>query len=287
MRMNNLQKNIPDNTAVRVALWRAMHVQVDQPPHILKDEIGLKLINPDEGWRNRPDMDPNFTRGFRASIIARARCIEDLVIENLNKGIRQYVILGSGLDTFAQRRPDIASSMQIFEIDQPLTQAWKKQRLVELGYSLPEWLHFVPVDFEKGMSWQDELIKSNFDKTLPAFVASTGVSMYLTKEANAASLRQVATMAKGTTLAMTFLLPMNLLEPEDRLGLELSEKGARASGTPFLSFFSPDEMIKMAKDAGFSEVRHISGLDLSKRYFEGRTDGLRSSSGENLLIATV
>lgn len=285
--MNNPQKNIPDNTAVRVALWRAMHVQVDQRPHILEDEIGLKLVNPDEGWRERPDMDPNFTRGFRASIIARARFIEDQAIEHLNRGVNQYVILGAGLDTFAQRRVDVASKMQIFEIDQPLTQAWKKQRLVELGYSLPQWLHFVPVDFEKGKSWQEELVHSSFDKTKPAFVASTGVSMYLSKEANAVSLRQVATMAKGTTLAMTFLLPMNLLEPEDRLGLELSEKGARASGTPFLSFFTPEEIVNMAREAGFSEVRHVSGMDLSKTYYSGRTDGLRSSSGENILIATV
>ena len=285
--MNNDQKNIPDNTAVRVALWRAMHVQVDQKPHILEDEIGLQLVNPDEGWKKRPDMDPDFTRGFRASIIARARFIEDQAILHLNRGVNQYVILGAGLDTFAQRRADVGSKMQIFEIDQPLTQAWKKQRLIELGYKLPDWLHFVPVDFERGKSWQDELINSSFDKSKPAFVASTGVSMYLTKEANAISLRQVATMAKGTTLAMTYLLPSDLLEPEDRMGLQMSEKGARASGTPFLSFFPPSEIVAMAREAGFSKVVSVSGLDLSKQYYSGRTDGLRSSSGENILIATV
>src|SRR5438552_16663918 len=68
----------PDSTAVRVALWRALHVQVDPPPHVLEDEVGLKLAAPDEGWRSRPDMSP-FTRPFRASIVARARFIEDLV----------------------------------------------------------------------------------------------------------------------------------------------------------------------------------------------------------------
>ena len=70
----------PDSTAVRVALWRALHVQVDPPPHVLEDEVGLKLAAPDEGWRSRPDMSP-FTRPFRASIVARARFIEDLVAE--------------------------------------------------------------------------------------------------------------------------------------------------------------------------------------------------------------
>lgn len=100
----------PDSTAVRVALWRAMHVQVDPPPHVFEDEIGLKLTAPPDGWRSRPDMSP-FTRPFRASILARARFIEDLVAEQAACGVRQYVILGAGLDTFAQRRQDLTSSL--------------------------------------------------------------------------------------------------------------------------------------------------------------------------------
>lgn len=94
----------PDSTAVRVALWRALHVQVDPQPHVLEDEIGLQLAAPGEDWRRRPDMDPDFTRPFRASIVARSRLIEDLVSERAARGVGQYVILGSGLDTFAQRR---------------------------------------------------------------------------------------------------------------------------------------------------------------------------------------
>ena len=99
----------PDNTAIRVALWRALHVQLDAKPHVLEDELGLKLIEPDDNWKNRPDMHPEFTKRVRASIVARARFIEDLLIEQIDKGLSQYVILGAGLDTFAQRRPDIAS----------------------------------------------------------------------------------------------------------------------------------------------------------------------------------
>src|SRR5437870_1717362 len=97
----------PDSTALRVALWRALHVQIDSPPHVLQDEIGLKLAAPEEGWQFRPDMDPKRTSRFRASIVARARYIEDLVVEQAGRGIGQYVILGAGLDTFAQRRPEI------------------------------------------------------------------------------------------------------------------------------------------------------------------------------------
>jgi len=93
----------PDTTAVRVALWRAMHVEVDAPPHVLEDEIGLKLAAPDDDWRRRPDMNPQFTNPFRASIVARARFIEDLVFARVGDGVGQYVILGAGLDTFARQ----------------------------------------------------------------------------------------------------------------------------------------------------------------------------------------
>ena len=133
---------------MRVALWRAVHVQVDPAPHVLEDEIGLRLVAPDDGWRRRPDMDQHATSHSRASIVARARFIEDLVVEQAGHGVSQYIILGAGLDTFVQRRPAIASGLRVFEIDQPRPQAWKQQRLIELGFGIPEWLRLVAVDFE-------------------------------------------------------------------------------------------------------------------------------------------
>ncbi len=169
--------------------------------------------------------------------MARARFIEDLVAERARHGTGQYVLLGAGLDTFAQRRPDLASRLTVFEVDQPGTQAWKRRRLVDLGYGVPEWLRLVPVDFEEGASWQDEVAQAGFDAARPAVVASTGVSMYLTREANAATLRDLATLAPGSTVAMTFLLPLDLVDERDRQGWIMSENGARSSGTPFISFF--------------------------------------------------
>src|SRR6516162_5436138 len=179
--MSGKQDVAPDSTAARVALWRALHVQIDPPPHVLDDEIGLKLLAPDADWRRRGDMDPQFTRPFRASIVARARFIEDLVVEQAGRGVTQYVILGAGLDSFAQRRPETASGLRIFEIDQPGPQAWKRQRLIEVGFGVPDWLRFVPVDFEAGGTWRGELASAGFDDRKPAIVVSTGVSMYLTK----------------------------------------------------------------------------------------------------------
>jgi methyltransferase (TIGR00027 family) len=278
----------PDSTAMRVALWRGMHVQVDPPPHVIEDKIGLELVAPDDGWRDRPDMDPLFTRPFRASIVARARFIEDMVVEQAGRGVGQYVILGAGLDTFAQRRLEVASRLRVFEVDRPGPQAWKQQRLIELGYGVPQWLRFVPVEFETGDAWWERLAEAGFDASRPAIVASTGVSMYLTKDAIAATLRQVAALAPRSTLAMTFLLPLGLADSDVRPGLELAEKGARASGTPFISFFTPPEILVLAREAGFKEVQHVSAAALTQRYFAGRTDGLRPpNNAEELLVANT
>jgi len=277
----------PENTAARVALWRALHVQIDPPPHVLEDEIGLRLVAPEPGWQNRPDMSA-FTRPFRASIVARARFLEDLVEDQAARGVDQYVILGAGLDTFAQRRPELAARLHVFEIDQPGPQAWKRQRLVELDYGVPAFLHLVPVDFEAGDGWWERLVASGFETQRPAVVASTGVSMYLTRDAITATLRQVAALAPDSTLAMTFMLPLEMTDPELRPGLEHAMKGARAAGTPFLSFFAPTEMLELAREAGFRHVQHVPAAALAERYFAGRTDGLRPpNNSEELLIATT
>jgi methyltransferase (TIGR00027 family) len=240
-----------DGTAVRVALWRAMHVLVDPPPHVLEDEVGLRLADPDAGWRDRPDMHPAGTSRFRAAMVARARFIEDLVVEQAGRGVTQYVILGAGLDTFAQRRPEVAARLLVFEVDQPGPQAWKRQRLIELGFGVPAWLRLVPVDFEAGGSWWEQLATAGFDAGQPAVVVSTGVSMYLSKDANLATLRQIA--------------------------------GRDA----VISFYTPDEMLALAREAGFKDVRQVAGTWLAERYFAGRTDGLRPSTGEDLLVATT
>jgi methyltransferase (TIGR00027 family) len=285
--MKNEQAAGPENTAVRVSLWRALHVEADPPPHVFEDLVGLRLVGPEEGWRSRPDMSP-FTRPFRASILARARFVEDLVGEQVARGVGQYVILGAGLDTFAQRRPELAARLVVFEIDQPGPQAWKRQRLVDLGLGVPSFLRLVPVDFEAGDAWWERLAAAGFDAGRPAVVASTGVSMYLTKEAILATLRQVAALAPGTTLAMSFMLPIEMADPEVRPGIERAAAGARASGTPFISFFTPPEMLALAREAGFEKVQHVSAAELAERYFAGRTDGLRPpDNSEELLVATA
>jgi methyltransferase (TIGR00027 family) len=285
--MTDEQTPAPENTAVRVALWRAMHVQVDPPPHLLQDEIGLRIAAPEDGWRDRGDMHPAGTSRFRAGIVARSRFTEDLVAEQAANGVTQYVILGAGLDTFAQRKPELAARIRVFEVDQPGPQAWKRERLTELGYGIPPWLRLVPVDFEADGQWWDCLAAAGFDPAEPAVVASLGVSMYLTKEANEAALRQLAQLAPGSALVMTFAPPLDLLEDTDRAARLVAEHGARASGTPWLSSFAPQELLAMARQAGFKHASHVSAAMLNERYFAARPDDLRTSPGEELLLATT
>ncbi len=176
----------------------------------------------------------------------------------------------------------------MFEVDQPAHQIWKRERLIESGYGVPEWLQLVPVDFEAKQSWRDRVVDVGFDESQPAVVVSTGVSMYLSKEANIASMREVATLAAGTTYATTFLLPLELADPDVRPGLEIAAKGAAASGTPFISYFVPDEILALAREAGFRVAKHVSADQLAERYFGGRVDGLRPPrNAEELLVARV
>jgi methyltransferase (TIGR00027 family) len=141
------------------------------------------------------------------------------------------VLLGAGLDTFVQRRPDLAARLTVFEVDRPGSQAWKRQRLIELDYGVADGLRLVPDDFETDGSWWAKLAAAGFDAARPAVVSSLGVSMYLTRKANQATLRQLAALAPGSTVVMTFQPPLELMDAADRPGRVFSENGARASGT--------------------------------------------------------
>jgi methyltransferase (TIGR00027 family) len=272
----------PDSTAARVALWRALHVEVDGPPPVLDDTIGLELLDPPDGWREQGDMHPVGTAGFRAAIVARSRFVEELVAEQARAGVDQYVLLGAGLDTFAQRT---SLPVAIYEVERPDTQAWKRRRLVSTGHGVPDRLRMVAIDFESGEDWWTGLVAAGFDPRRPAVVASLGVSMYLSQETTAATLARLATLAAGSTVVMSFILPIDLVDAADRPGLEMSTAGAARSGTPFVSFYRPDDLVATATAAGFAHVDHVPSSVLADRWFAGRADSLRPSTGEDLLVA--
>lgn len=272
-----------DSTAVRTAMWRALHVLIDEPPHVLDDTLGLRIAGVDDDeWRKRPDMDPEGTRSTRSSIVARARATEDMVTDS---GARQYVALGAGLDTFAQRHQGTA--VRVFEVDAPATQAWKRERLDQLGLLEPERLRLVPVDFEAGESWLDRVVAAGLDPAIPTVVSMLGVTMYLTREAISATLRAAASLAAGSVMVFSYSRPIEMAPPEIRPILEGAAKGAAASGHPWLSLLAPDEAAGLARDAGFGDVHLVTSADLHDRYFADRPDGLSPAGGEDLVIATA
>lgn len=271
-----------DSTAVRTAMWRALHVLIDKPPHVLDDTLGLQIAGvDDDDWRKRPDMDPERTKSSRSSIVARSRAAEDMVTSS---GAQQYVVLGAGLDTFALRHK---GTVRVFEVDAPAAQAWKRERLKELGLLDPERLRLVPVDFEAGESWPGKVVASGLDPAIPAVVSMLGVTMYLTREAISATLRAAASLAADSVMVFSYSRPVEMAPPEIRPILEGAAKGAAASGHPWLSLLAPDDAATLARDAGFGDVHMVTSADLHNRYFADRHDGLSPVGGEDLVIATA
>jgi methyltransferase (TIGR00027 family) len=285
----------PDVTAVITALWRRAHMLLDKEPHVFEDDVGFRLANiPDvleaagfpagEGWLDHPAMR---ARPWRAPVVARARFVEDLVVERVGTGVAQFVILGAGLDTFALRHAEVDDGPLVFEVDQPATQRWKQARLRSLGLPVPRSLRFASFDLESGGSWVAAVVGVGFDPSQPAVVASTGLTQYVTEDTVRRTMRDVARLARSTTYVTTFILPLEVVDPRDRGLVAMTAQISGTRGTPWLSSFTPDQFLRLAEDSALRDATIISHVALTDRYFSGRRDALRPCSGEHLLIASV
>jgi methyltransferase (TIGR00027 family) len=198
----------------------------------------------------------------------------------------QYVILGAGLDTFAYRQPDFAKRLRIFEVDHPATQAWKQRCMSARAVAIPANLRYVPVDFERE-STSERLVDQGFDASQPAFFSWLGVVMFLTAQAIEATLRFVASLPRGSAIALSFNPPEESLEGEH---LELARQSVircSSRGEPWLSRHTPGALRTIAAGAGFSSTYHLTPELAADRYFAGRRDGLRAPRHEQLLVAIV
>ena len=289
----------PDVMAVTTALWRASHLRLDAPPHVLEDEIGLRLVRdtdtlaaflgpgatggPD-AWLGHPFMGEKFRR-WRASMVARAR-LADIVEEQVDRGGDQYVILGAGLDSFALRRVDLVRHLRVFEVDEPATQAWKRRRLNELGFAQPPTLFFVPVDFER-QTWVAEIVNTGFDWLRPAVgVLDRCHAVPQCRRYSGDAGRRRRARPRVSVCVCSFVLPGHLIEPDEQEMRAETEARAAASGHPWLSSLPPEAICRLAEGAGFADVRLVTADDLAGRYFVGRVDGLRPSSQNAYLIAS-
>ncbi len=272
-----MKEGQPSRTAQRVAVRRASHQLLDRP-RVLEDPIALRVIG--AASRRALEADPatydrsRFSRFLRAFVAARSRYAEDRLAAARARGVRQYVLLGAGLDTFAYRDPGPAGSLRVFEVDHPATQAWKRARLAEGGVALPPHLEFVPADFER-QDLEQALAASGFDRAAPAQFAWLGVTMYLTRAGFEQTLRFVAARPAGSGLVFDYALAPSSLGLLRRLIYEIVAARVRAVGEPWRTSFTPAALARLLAAQGLVEIEDLDDASINARYFGGRADGLR------------
>ena len=271
-----------------VAKVRAAHQLVDDEPLILTDPVALRLVGQEAIGAIRGDAsmraDPRVA-GFRGHIVLRNRYAEDCLMEATGRGVRQYVLLGAGYDTFAYRQPAWAESLTI-EVDHPASQTAKRELLTSAGVALPENLRFAAVNFESE-SVRDGLLRAGFDFTQPAFFSCLGVLVYLEETAVKELFEFVGASPCGSEIVFTFSQPDSALDASE---LEIRAKinsAVNEMGEPWRSYFDPQRLCEMLLGAGFSEVTFLTPGAAEEKYFRCRTDALRAPRRVRLGRAVV
>jgi len=250
----------------------------------------MRIIGAEE--RAALEADPakversRFAPYLRAFLAARSRFAEEQLAAAIERGVRQYVLLGAGLDTFAYRDPYSATGLRVFEVDHPSTQAWKRERLREGGIAIPSSVVFVPVDFER-QTLAASLGEAGFDPGSPAMFAWLGVTMYLTAQGFEDTLDFIASMPAGSSVVFDYALSRSQQGLFQRVVFELVAARVRAAGEPWRTTFVPAELVRRMEAKGFVHVQDLDDARLNERYFRDRTDGLRVGSLARMLSAEV
>ena len=274
-------------TALAAARLRAVHLLVDDPPPILDDPVSGRLLDPaairtigedPERWAS-----PS-ARALRTEVVARSRYAEDRLAEAVRRGVRQYIILGAGLDTFAYRQPRWAARLRILEVDHPASQRDKLARLRRAGILTPPNVRFVAADLE-ATDLGDRLAAAGLTMGRPVFVACLGVLIYLGESALDVIGSAVAGLAGGSELVITFSRP----DPTAASAPAPGSPAARveAAGEPWRTRLEPDAVTRRLTRAGFRSVFMLFDADITERYLQGRTDGLRAPARAAIADAMV
>ena len=280
----------PSRTALRVALRRAAHQVHDEKPLVLDDPLAVRILGEEfhEELKRTPDkVKRPFSAALRAFVVVRARLAEDTLAAAVRDlGVRQYLVLGAGLDTFACRNP--YPDVRVFEVDHPATQAWKIQMLASAGIMPPASARFVAVDFERD-SLRPRLKAAAIDEGVPTVTAWLGVVPYLTIEAFRATMRVLARFAPGSEVVFDYSQPREALPPVEQLMLDSLSARVALAGEPFQLFFTPGQLADELEGLGLRVVEDMDGATLTERYMAGRTDGLmlRGKAGRMCVAATV
>lgn len=276
-----MDKATPSRTALRVALRRAAH-QLYDSPIVFTDPIAVPIL----GHRYAEDLrqlsvrpERRFDVAMRAFLVARSLYAEENLTVAVDAGVRQYVLLGAGLDTFAYRNPD--PDLRVFEVDHPATHAWKRELLQQSGIQIPENLRFAPVDFES-QSLEGRLAAAGFDLESPAFFAWLGVVPYLTPDAFRTTLGFIAERPTGSGVTLDYGQPREALSFLERIAHDALAARVQQAGEPFRLFFTPTQVA--AELAAFQAIEDLGSGEINARYFNGRKDdlGLKGSAGRLL-----
>jgi methyltransferase (TIGR00027 family) len=276
----------PSVTAQFAAVLRAAHQLLDDPK-ILDDPLALRIIGGQAEARVRSSLDKfQVMPSLRALVVLRSRYAEDELARAVMRGVRQYVILGAGLDTFPYRNPHRVSNLRLFEVDHPATQRWKRSRLREAAIAIPDNLTFAPIDFER-QTLLEGLRAAGFQAGQPAFFSLLGVVIYLSKEAVTETLKCIASLSPGNEIVFDYSIPASALNDRERSPREALAKRAAAIGEPWITYFDPDYLTGELSRLGFKYVDDLGPDEANDRYFKGRSDGLRVSVSSHLMKARV
>ena len=277
----------PSFTAMWHACLRNTHA-VEHASPIYSDTRSVQLVP--EGVRGRVrtvmnGFSPEAGDAIVLMSVIRYRVLAERLPEAHARGIRQLVILGAGLDTTGHGLRDWADDWRVFEVDHPATQDWKRARIADLGWNPPAGLVYAPCDFEtQGLLRALDAV--GFDRTRPAVVSLFGVILYLTLEATTATLDELAGLAPGSEVTISYCPPPDGTDPVASETFEKASPTVDATGESFLGYYRDSELEPLARAAGFRDVIHHPLAALNARYFDDRPDRLRLHPIEQLLTAT-
>jgi methyltransferase (TIGR00027 family) len=275
-------------TARTAAAARAAHLIVDQPPVIFSDTLAVPLLGAEADEYvdyHRAHGSHVVLAGARGQVVCRSRLAEDSLAAAIKRGVRQYVILGAGLDSFAYRSA-LSPSVTVFEVDHAATQAWKRHQLAAAGITVPENVTFVAADFETGTLAAD-LIRSGLDSAEPAFVSWLGVTMYLTAEAIGRTFAELSLLAPGSEVVADYMLPAEMRDDAGNTYVELVGPSTAERGEPWLTFLSPADMSRLLARNGLRPLRHVAQRDVGDEATWHRSDSLRPVELSLIAHATV
>ena len=239
--------------------------------HFFNHEIAIKFQDqPDEilKWITQVQLSP--------TPLARAAYCEKVLFHEMVLGVEQYVILGAGLDTFCFRNPELDTKLEIFEVDHPSTQDFKRNRLAKPNYQIPDNLHFVPMDFTKDIILQN-LIDEGFQLNKKTFYSLLGVSYYLTKEEISNLVKELfAEIPLGSSIVFDYADDKLFEEKGVSNRVQNMVQMASASGEPMKSCFTYDEIEKLLEDAGLLIYEHLSPDVINNKFFSDRSDYLKA-----------